>query len=389
MAAILIGLVVGLGLCEVVVRILWNNQILKMDNLGVISYEFMRELSDPDVTYDLKPNIDFTNKDYHIVTSADGFRGKQYPVKKSSDVFRIFVVGDSITFGYGIRENRDVYYNVLEDILNKYAVSSGLKTRFEVMGLAAPGYSTYTELSIFKKKGLKYKPDLVIFGYCLNDMRDSAYSYEYATGQRLGYTNPSLIKAPPIVKRMMRKSVLYSYLADKANRLRSRIEAKRQAGKIKDNKNIEVEKKTADDKAQSPKPNPRLCFPEGSEWYNMFIDSHKGKCAEIYDKYVLKDLENLSGKYNFKVAFVIFPAFENDPSYYPEGGIYLFDDVHKTLAELYAKHNFLVLDLKKSLMGREFKDIAMDSFHLTTNGHHIVAEKLFDYIKENFIRSRP
>ena len=99
---VIFGIALGIVICELAVRVLWNLQIIKMDNLGVISYEFMRELSDPDLPYEIRPHVDITTGMYHIVTNRDGFRDRDYAIKKDDDVMRILVIGDSITFGYSL-----------------------------------------------------------------------------------------------------------------------------------------------------------------------------------------------------------------------------------------------------------------------------------------------
>ncbi|MCM8761449.1 MAG: SGNH/GDSL hydrolase family protein [Candidatus Omnitrophica bacterium] len=382
--AMVIGLVFTFFLSELIVRILWARQIIKMDNLGVITYEFMRERSDPDLTYELKPNLDYRDKEYHIVTNSDGFRDKEYAVKKAPGVKRILVLGDSITFGYGIRENEDVFYNVLENMLNGYEKGESTDKKFEVIGIAAPGYNTYTELSILKKKGVKYSPDIVIFTYCLNDARDSVYSYEYAHGVRLGKSDTSLVKLPSWLRRLLRRSVLYSYIADKANRLRNYLNAMKESETIRKASAAAPEAaREAYSKSLNADVDKKLYCPAGSQWYEIYINSHKGRYLEVMDNIILRDLEETARKNNFKILFVIFPAFEKETDYYPEGGRYLFTEVHATLKDLFAKHGFYVLDLKEAFQGRPFSDVALDDCHPSLKGHRISAEAIFNYLKQS------
>jgi len=384
---VVLGVIAGFMLSEALVRILWTFQIVRMDNLGVISYDFMRETSDPDLPHELKTNLNLITDEYHIVTNKDGFRDRNFTVEKPEDVTRILVIGDSITFGYGIKENRDIYYKILEEMLNKPVGSELPHRRFEVIGIAAPGYNTYTELSILKKKGLKYSPDIVIFAYCLNDMRDAVYSCSYAKGLRLGNTNEGILKLPPFIKRNLRRSVLFLYLANKANSIRSSIEAKKQLAIMKKEEDPQNNSSTSSTlSGSSPITNgPKLYFPEGSLWYNIYKDSHKGKNLEVMDKYILSDLENISKTYHFKVVFVIFPAFEKNQLYYPASNHYVFGEAHSTLKNLFEKHNFLVLDLKDSLGGKYFEEVAMDDCHLSPNGHHIAAKAIYDYLNKKSI----
>jgi len=380
---IIIGALAGLALCELVVRALWSAQIIKMDNLGVMSYDFMRERSDPDLTYELKPNLDMETGGYHMVTNSDGFRDREYRVKKGPNTTRILILGDSITFGFGIKENKDIYYNLLEEELNARAKSSGSDKSFEVIGIAAPGYNTYTELSLLKKKGIKYDPDLVIFAYCLNDMRDAAYSYEYANGARSGCAKASLIKMPSWMRRLLRRSVFYSYLAHSANRFVANLGARKESKALE--KKHEAGAPAAEQNDDPAVQEQAFYLPEGSEWYNIYKSTHRGEYLEVFDNYILNDLEKLSAKHDFDVVFVIFPAFEKYPAYFPQGPRYLFDDVHATLKETFEKHGFRALDLKKPLEGRKFDEIAIDDCHLSREGHGLTAKILHDYFKENLI----
>jgi lysophospholipase L1-like esterase len=390
------SIVTGLVISEIIIRVLWNYHIIQMDNLGVITYEFMRETSDPDVTYELKPNINITYRSYHIVTNKEGFRDDEYAVKKPKNTFRILVLGDSITFGHNIPEAADIYHNVLERTLNKDIEREYPGRRYEVIGIAAPGYDIYTELGILKKKGLKYAPDLVIFGYCLNDMRDSVYSYEYSRCVRLHHSNPSIIKLPSFIRRNLRRSVLYLYLAHTANVFRAHLAAWSSppplAVKQKDGA-IKPEITPGPLPVSSPHPStktgaqPKINFSEDSTWYRIFTDTHRGGYIDIVDKYILNDLEALSRKHGFKVIFVLFPAFERTPSHFPKGEIYAFEEAHATLKQLFEKHGFSVLDLKERLQGYEFDDVAMDTCHLSPKGHYLVARIISDYLNEGHLPS--
>jgi len=356
-----------------------------MDNMGVILYEFMRERSDPDLPYEVKPNLDLRVWDYHIVTNADGFRDKSYSIKKPENVFRIVILGDSITFGSGIEENRDVYHYVLEEMFHNADLPHDMKV--EVIAAAVPGYDLYTELSMLKEKCLKYDPDLVMFAYCLNDMRDAVYSCEYAKGLHLGHSKPSLIKLPPSIRRFLRRSVLYSYLAYSVNLFVSNMEAKMAQRQIEE-ESRNAEKKEEVKKPDMPHPEPpgrQLYFPENSEWYSIYKYSHRGKYLAISEKYIFGPLKELAQEHGFNVVLVIFPAFEKNLLYFPVGDRYVFDDVHQTLQEVCEKYGFYTMDLKNYLRAQSFEEVAMDDCHLSLSGHKKAAESLYYYVRENFI----
>lgn len=106
--------------------------------------------------WELDPNDSLIN--------ADGFRGRDYDVGKS-DAIRIIALGDSVTFGRGVLlEN--TYPKVLEDRLNR---EDRYGLRYEVLNLGVGGYNSRQQLELYKTKGRKYEPDLLVIGFVLND----------------------------------------------------------------------------------------------------------------------------------------------------------------------------------------------------------------------------
>lgn len=85
----------------------------------------------------------------------------EYDVVKKQGVFRIITVGDSFTFGVNV-STKDNWTEVLEDKLNKEKTCPGIQ-KYEVINLGVGSYDTTYELERYKKRGQKYKPDLVIW----------------------------------------------------------------------------------------------------------------------------------------------------------------------------------------------------------------------------------
>jgi lysophospholipase L1-like esterase len=105
--------------------------------------------------YELRPGIDDTN--------SDGIRDNEHTVEKPPGVTRIMVVGDSIAYGMGIIQRDETYAKQLEHLLRDTS------KKYEVINLGIRGYGTAQILEFFKTKGLKYKPDIVIYGYWFDD----------------------------------------------------------------------------------------------------------------------------------------------------------------------------------------------------------------------------
>lgn len=132
-----------------------------------------------------KPNYD--DGDTHI--NSRGFRDKEYDIKKDRNVFRILCLGDSSTFGFNVRLE-DTYHSLLEDRLNKQFSQSGI--RYEVINAGVTGYSSYQGLYLYKLKGIRYAPDIVIFYLGLNDHKSNFY---LSDRQIMQHDVPSTIKA--------------------------------------------------------------------------------------------------------------------------------------------------------------------------------------------------
>lgn len=81
-----------------------------------------------------------------------------YAVKKEKKTFRIITLGDSFTYGHYVN-TKDNWTEILEDILQ--TCSSDI--HFEVINLAVPNYDIRYSVERFKKRGIKYMPDLVIW----------------------------------------------------------------------------------------------------------------------------------------------------------------------------------------------------------------------------------
>jgi lysophospholipase L1-like esterase len=132
---------------------------------------FMKDSEDPILHAELIPNHyqlfnGFTVKlnTTVIKINSDGFRDVEYTIEKPPNTIRIIALGDSFTFGWGVNLS-DTYVKLLEKKLNEINTT----INFQVMNFGVPGYNTLEEIELLKKKGLKYKPDIIIIGYTADD----------------------------------------------------------------------------------------------------------------------------------------------------------------------------------------------------------------------------
>ena len=111
----------------------------------------------------------------HVKINSQGLRENEYAMAKPEDTFRILVLGDSMTFGWGARFE-ETYAKVLERLLNEKrpAMQKGSASfhQYEVINAGVGNYNTVQEVTYFKKRGIAYKPDMVLLGFYLNDAED-------------------------------------------------------------------------------------------------------------------------------------------------------------------------------------------------------------------------
>lgn len=150
-----------------------------LDHLGAVSKKLTRERirsghplaaitqksNDPRLIYELKPELNMEFGHRQLRTNRLGLRSdREYPTEKATNVVRIIGIGDSGMFGWDVEQN-EPYLSVLESNLNARADGRS----YEVLNFGVPGYNTQLEVECLRVKGLAFKPDVVIVGWCDND----------------------------------------------------------------------------------------------------------------------------------------------------------------------------------------------------------------------------
>ena len=109
----------------------------------------------------------------HVV-NADGMRRSTPFPAKQPGVYRVIVVGDSLTYGVGIPEEA-----TFTSALNRHM---GRDFAVEFLNLGVSGYQSEDVLKVIRKFVPVLQPDLVIYAVCLNDFLPAGkgqYSFAY------------------------------------------------------------------------------------------------------------------------------------------------------------------------------------------------------------------
>jgi len=121
-----------------------------------------------EVVFELKPGLRGTYRGQPLETNSAGLRDRDYPRRKAAGTYRIAGLGDSVMFGWAVREEQS-YLALLEKWLNAPADEDGGRA-FEVLNFAVPGYNTSIEVATLEHRALPRQPDLVILHFVSNDM---------------------------------------------------------------------------------------------------------------------------------------------------------------------------------------------------------------------------
>ncbi len=106
---------------------------------------------------------------YH--TSTHRLRDPDRPLEKAPGVFRILVLGDSLTFGSGVNDE-DTFVRQLERLLN----ARGDSRRYEVINAACASWGTAHHLVFLDHLGFRLTPDVVLMAFHDDDPKDNRIS---------------------------------------------------------------------------------------------------------------------------------------------------------------------------------------------------------------------
>lgn len=124
--------------------------------------------------YELRPNINVTYENKTVETNSKGWRTtKEFSLTKEANTIRIIGIGDSFMFGQGVDLN-DTALSFLEKNLNEMFP----KKKWEIINAAVSGYNTAMEVETLQRKGLVFKPDIVIMEIIGNDFDLPNFIYE-------------------------------------------------------------------------------------------------------------------------------------------------------------------------------------------------------------------
>jgi len=123
--------------------------------------------SDPVLHHRLRPSISARVRGVEFRTNSLGLHDREYPAQKPPGVFRILLLGDSMTEGGGLVLEATVAKQA-EAILN----ARGCRSPFEVVNGGVASYSPILQYLYLGVLGPTLEPDLVVLNFDMTDVHD-------------------------------------------------------------------------------------------------------------------------------------------------------------------------------------------------------------------------
>jgi len=325
---------------------------------------FIRPSKNPQRIYEATPGARGYGWETDIGINSHGFRGREYSLQKPAGTFRIVVMGDSITFGNRLAPEEN-YPAVLEALYQQAGKS------VEVLNLGLGGYDTLQEVATLKDIGLPFDPDLVILGYCINDIGVASGNVNYIRRlQQYGHWIYHSRLAQFI--RVQLDRIALKQFTEQANRTESFDEtyADFMADISADTKLYELM-----NRLQTELKNQTIQQPFTKDYAQ---ENRLRRLRFAFEQ--LKELQNQHTEKNFDVMVLNFP-------FLLEGNHQAsFDLIRQIVHHEAERLDFTTIDLHPVFSSAGFDNLMIkpdDGIHPNAKGHQLAANVLFDAIDLN------
>ena len=328
--------------------------IFTSDRILLTKYPLPRWESDPVLHYKLRPGTYSWGKKYErkaIYINRFGFHDDDFSENKAEGELRGLIVGDSIVMGHGVTA-AETFANQLEKLLPGKV--SGYKT-YQVINSGVEGYSTFQYVETLKRS-LKFSPDFIVVGFCMNDVTEPYMVNKAYGGSGLDYHGILQISQPWV-----------AYLVNEtgfgrfAIYIRGRITKKFASAEREARKEIyNVRKMT-----------------EFSQTDPVYIEAWKHVLNDLSETY------DLAGKEKIPIVLIIFPfTFQL--------GNEKLQEPQRILKQHAEQHHVSYLDMTEVVErlivdGIPVSDLFLDGDHYTVKGHGVITNFLLQHLIANGI----
>jgi hypothetical protein len=135
-----------------------------MDFFHWLPYHMQGMVDHPDLGYTHPRSVSYRLGRNRVTLNSHGLRDKEISYEKPAGERRILLLGDSVTFGWGVSDG-EPFADRLEELL-----AARTRPRWEVINAGVNGYNAQQEATYFRSEGIRYQPDIVLLTFLDNDL---------------------------------------------------------------------------------------------------------------------------------------------------------------------------------------------------------------------------
>lgn len=169
--ALLLALVtiVGLGLGEVAIRIVASRRLIY--NIEMVKYATALKMPDTlgQVSHVHRPGASARLMGVDVTLNRLGHRGPDLPAVRSPSARRVFVLGSSVTLGWGVPYDSTFTARTERALNTAHPFGDGYTFEFANAGIG--NYNTYFQSRLFERQYPLVRPDLVVLHYFISDVQ--------------------------------------------------------------------------------------------------------------------------------------------------------------------------------------------------------------------------
>lgn len=317
---------------------------VSIDRLAAVGYpypdrEINRFIPHPTRLWANRPGFEGSYKGLYVRINSHGCRGPEVPYERTPGEQRLLILGDSIPFGYRVNEDDCFVWRIPE-----LAREARLAKPVTVVNAGVQGYSPWQEYDLLKTEGLRYRPDLIVLTFCVNDVL-SKYQLVPFGGRSVGHRpiEPSRLEHFGLYR--MAQSMLMDYLYG-SRRARARRARRFGFRRL-------INEPTA---------------PDVVEGWRVTLEN-------------MAKIVALAGNHDIPIVLVVFPHTDQLILYPPDKAI-----PQAKLARFAEEAGVPMLDLLPLFRlalaepGVKIDDLFVDPLHPNPRGHALVAEAIFVFL---------
>jgi lysophospholipase L1-like esterase len=159
---LLISLAVAAVGLELLTRLVVDDGMQYDLEMWKYAREVKRVSADPLIGHEHAPNRQARLMGVDFRTNSKGLRDHEFAYERTPGKLRIVMLGDSLTVGWGVPLEQ-----TFSKRIERLFAADGIDA--EVINLGVGNYNTTQEVQYFLATGQKYRPDIVVLNFFIND----------------------------------------------------------------------------------------------------------------------------------------------------------------------------------------------------------------------------